>query len=586
MDIVDKKLENIMENFIALNKYDNLFFKTGENDLYEKELFEDFMIDDSSLHNCNTLFLINNIIRIKEDVVDKIKYGESELKVFNKGEDEISSFNYDDPSCKFSLGTYKTNSFGEYISKIRNKLAHGDYYLDEGLCYLNIENNIVPVPSNLFLFLNNYLTSSNNYYRKEDNYQKNIIINSSSKSKVKKIDITNIDSILPLYTVLHINFASLEKNQEIKENIKDEFIKDSKYINEEFLDVGNKRDLELWQDKMIEKYNKLGVSISFENLKIKDKNVINLLHDYVNNNDIFKIQFPSTQKLMLGELIEKFYYFNYNQKFIITGNLFNKFQTDKLIRGRKNYKLDKFILDRANIFCNNYTEQLTSVLLAKFHVLYTCLLDDVFKENEEYKLDRSEEFDFSLLNLSNVSPDTLIINDNHINLLILKIEATKKQVANATKEYNKKNTCLTNLIQNNHSEEKINKVSLISELFKNKIELLSIELAELKIGLLSVENDLDVNKKYFENRAIIEGIRNSISHSNFTVNLSSIINTDVEKIYINFKDYDKDNNLVFDLDINLINFASLFSKENYLLVNKFVNNKIEERKLEGNQYTL
>lgn len=585
MDIIDKKLENVIKNFIALCKYDNLFFKVGDNEEEEKKLFNRLIMDDASLFDCNALFLINNIIRIKEDVVDKIGYGNIEEKAFLKGKDVMSSFNHDDPSYKFVLGNFKTNSFAEYISKIRNKLAHGDYYLDEGSCYLNIENKDVYIPSDLFLFLNKYLTTSNNYYKKEYKFQKNIIVNAASKVKIDQINEDNLDSILPLYNVLYINIVSFEKDKEIKEEIKDEFVNDTEYLNE-VLNATDKRDFKLWQSKMIEKYNKLGVSLSFESLKIKDPKLLNLIKEYVSNNPFFQIQDSIIQKMMLGDLIEKFYYFNYNEKFILTGNVLNVMQTNNLIHGKRTYKYEDFIVDRAKIVCGDYLEQLTSILLAKFHTLYTCLLDDVLKKNEEYRIDRSEEFDFSLLNLDDILPNVLVISNNYLDSLSLQIPSVKNNIANAKSEIDKKNTCLTNLVDKNYPQDKIDKISSIIESLMPKIILLEEKLSNLQYELLSVTNDLEVNKKHFENKAVIEGIRNSISHGNFTIKMDSIIDVNVETCFINFKDYDKNDKIVFDLDISLRRFSTLFCEENSRAIETFVKAKIEERKIVGIQYTL
>ncbi|MDD3242051.1 MAG: hypothetical protein PHQ64_04725 [Bacilli bacterium] len=584
MDIIDMKLENVIRNYMSLEKYVNLFFKNADDEEIEQKLFADLMRDDESLYNCYTLFLINNIIRIKEDVVDKIEYGVSNMKIYTKGEDSIATFSSGDPDYKFIIGTYKTNSFGEYISKIRNKLAHGDYFLDEGTCYLNIEGEFVEIPMNLFMFLSAYLSTSSNYYRKENTFQKNIIINSAFKMNVQSINLSNLDSILPLYRILNIKMVNLNNNEEISERVKDEFIRDTQYINE-FLEVKDKRGLEKHLKSLEIKYLEMGVSLTFENKKIKDKELLESIKDYVANNAFFRDTYPEEQKIMLGNMIEKFCYHGYNQKFILAGNILNTMQVSRFISGKKNYGVKDFYFDKFRLIYNNYNEQLMSALIAEFHILYTCLLDDVLKENEAYKLDRTEEFDFSLLNLDAFLPRKIEQENKVISALNIQIDAKTRELEKTYGNYLDQKKCLDNLRRKNYSKEKINQVAENAGLKKRKTIDLKNKLELLKKELILVSEDFVNNKKYFENRYIIEGIRNSISHNNYSVEIDSFNNIDVNKFYIRFNDYDKDNNLVFDLNISLYGFTTLFEKENTSRIREYIEEKRKIRTNISRQYT-
>ena len=62
------------------------------------------------------------------------------------------------------------------------------------------------------------------------------------------------------------------------------------------------------------------------------------------------------------------------------------------------------------------------------------------------------------------------------------------------------------------------------------------------------------NKKHYYIKGILESIRNSISHGNFSITP----NGDIEDTIITFKDYDKDE-LVFELNITIRQIKEMMS---------------------------
>jgi hypothetical protein len=86
-----------------------------------------------------------------------------------------------------------------------------------------------------------------------------------------------------------------------------------------------------------------------------------------------------------------------------------------------------------------------------------------------------------------------------------------------------------------------------------------------------VKQDYINNSNYFRNKAIIEGIRNAISHGNVTIENSGII-YNISDAILKFSDY-YEGKLCFELEISVYEFESLFEKYNVEVANKFLHYK-------------
>ena len=84
-----------------------------------------------------------------------------------------------------------------------------------------------------------------------------------------------------------------------------------------------------------------------------------------------------------------------------------------------------------------------------------------------------------------------------------------------------------------------------------------------------INEDYRVNKKYFENRAIIEGIRNAIAHGNICIKRFENIK-DIDDTIINFQDI-YEGKVVFDLDVTIRDFETLFLEWNIGPIIEFLN---------------
>ena len=106
-------------------------------------------------------------------------------------------------------------------------------------------------------------------------------------------------------------------------------------------------------------------------------------------------------------------------------------------------------------------------------------------------------------------------------------------------------------------ELKNEKTDYLNSIIKNnasKRRTLKEELKTLRTQAANCAMDRTYNKKHYYIKGILESIRNSISHGNFSITP----NGDIEDTIITFKDYDKDE-LAFELNITIRQIKEMMS---------------------------
>ena len=167
----------------------------------------------------------------------------------------------------------------------------------------------------------------------------------------------------------------------------------------------------------------------------------------------------------------------------------------------------------------------------------------------------------------------LLIQEQKVNSLERKINSLKdriEQKVNSLEIINNK------AMDNNEKQKIISKIEpLITELKQSLQELRREYLIELRQNCRMMA-DYEVNEKYFRNRNMIEGIRNSIAHGNVKIINEAECNF-IGDIFLNFKDYDN-GELIMDLTIKVSDFELLLKNENYKVITDFLNNKVKVNK--------
>ena len=166
--------------------------------------------------------------------------------------------------------------------------------------------------------------------------------------------------------------------------------------------------------------------------------------------------------------------------------------------------------------------------------------------------------DFYILDAKFIEPQVYKIDDNELTQLKQSVSAKEKALKEIEESISKLQDQIKGIRSSNMPIElKDEKVDYLNSIIKNNASrrrTTKEELKELRIKANKCAMDRTYNKKHYYIKGILECIRNSISHGNFSITP----NGDVEDTIITFKDYDKDE-LVFELNITIKEIKQMMS---------------------------
>lgn len=573
MNIIDEKKEGLKEYFESIAAYSGYLLCSINQDETAKN------ISKYNLKSALLSMITFNLIYNKENIIENKGSMKYEPKLYNFILDEYMSLIAPGKFKTYGLGNYETDSSEEMFAYIRNKFAHGDYYIDGDDVVLNHENSLPRININLLATFNIALSRSLIDGYKNPRYERQIICNKVQLLNTDNIYNADINDLLRLTIFKKITLTH-KKNEIIDSKIKAQLEYDIEYLKDVWTTL-DKANIKLEEQKLVDFYDKFDCVLVFENKKIKDpekiqkiKTALKSLKVDLQNIDI------RVQAYTYGSIVHDIMIDNYDSDSIWMGAIYNQqILTEMITNNQYDYK--KILTNSGSIsMAQSSAIQLISSFLAQFCVLYLYPLDDIYKINNEYKFDRKDELDFSKLNMDSFKPTVynfknthLLIQEQKVNSLERKINSLKdriEQKVNSLEIINNK------AMDNNEKQKIISKIEpLITELKQSLQELRREYLIELRQNCRMMA-DYEVNEKYFRNRNMIEGIRNSIAHGNVKIINEAECNF-IGDIFLNFKDYDN-GELIMDLTIKVSDFELLLKNENYKVITDFLNNKVKVNK--------
>lgn len=573
MNIIDEKKEGLKEYFESIAAYSGYLLCSINQDETAKN------ISKYNLKSALLSMITFNLIYNKENIIENKGSMKYEPKLYNFILDEYMSLIAPGKFKTYGLGNYETDSSEEMFAYIRNKFAHGDYYIDGDDVVLNHENSLPRININLLATFNIALSRSLIDGYKNPRYERQIICNKVQLLNTDNIYNADINDLLRLTIFKKITLTH-KKNEIINSKIKAQLEYDIEYLKDVWTTL-DKANIKLEEQKLVDFYDKFDCVLVFENKKIKDpekiqkiKTALKSLKVDLQNIDI------RVQAYTYGSIVHDIMIDNYDSDSIWMGAIYNQqILTEMITNNQYDYK--KILTNSGSIsMAQSSAIQLISSFLAQFCVLYLYPLDDIYKINNEYKFDRKDELDFSKLNMDSFKPTVynfknthLLIQEQKVNSLERKINSLKdriEQKVNSLEIINNK------AMDNNEKQKIISKIEpLITELKQSLQELRREYLIELRQNCRMMA-DYEVNEKYFRNRNMIEGIRNSIAHGNVKIINEAECNF-IGDIFLNFKDYDN-GELIMDLTIKVSDFELLLKNENYKVITDFLNNKVKVNK--------
>lgn len=575
------KIINAIKLISNSRMFDDYIFYLSVNDKERYPIIQKCLNENPKIIKYNkALFCSLIYMFIKEQVIEDIGNLQYKSKVYDEYLETLIKIIATKKDNKYIIDQYEAEDAPTIITTIRHKFAHGDYIIDEE------SNNIIFYKDNkemkididrltiVGLTLNKYL----DIIQKNKPIDRNLIEIKDVRNLIKEDNIQNKEELKKVFEKMYIHnfYITGMKDKNIN-------LEEAKYIHKKLDELTNylgTKDFKSKKNEFIEfmSKNKILVNVTKKQYILYKEQ--ELLLNYIENVKEF-YTIPLEQQLLYlayfsNDTIEDKY-----GKFAITKGC--ETNLGILVSLEKMKKFD---------IVNNCQESLQEELFVKsiessisssiqrFHAIYGYPLDKIYKEKGDmYLLNRENSLDFSLLDLSAIEPSILTINDNPEKQIVKVVDKLVKQYQSLNSSISKTEENILRFKNSNHREKekiiKINEEKLI--VLRQALKENMKEIVEKMNLRLQIEEDFKNNHKHFRNKAIIDGIRNAISHGNVEVDKFNI-DGDLNHVKLHFKDIYK-GKVTFEATIPYYLFESLYCDKNVEEISKFFKSQIEKNKV-------
>lgn len=545
-----KKISTLKDYCYGTLAYSNFLFSFLSGEVSDKSILE------KDVANAAKVGLISNVFfSIKEDVIENIGNLEYESKVSKirlyEASKEILTFNNNIPE----INGYKFKSIEEFIQTLRNRLAHGNFLLDASHSRVILLVDGKEIIININKLVNFVLSLSEIFL---DELSERTIVLQSEKSSDSSNSLSTQEDIykfLKSMEIFHFKITSKDGSEPDK-NIKDK-------TNDVYTSYISSRDPQIlysYQQEVKDSYN-----FEWETRRLTTSEIDELSKSLVSliPNNLKRAQ----KEELIRQLVNN--RMNEGQK----SNLIKSSVTNLMLltTAYKNGTVNEKALSTAlkkEMYKNvsvSY-EEILSANIAVFNSFFSYGNDSFLNNKNEYTLEPNTGLDYSLLDLSLLNVEKYTIDEGPIQNLQEQVTAKSKRVKEKEESINKAKSEYNNIVNlGKPNVEKIilQKLQNLGNHYNTLIQEENALASQLQIAQTYKQN----NEKHLINRAIINGIRNSIAHGHYyLVSNENPINTLIvfEDIYegsTTFKAtitlFDFMDLLKMNIDV-IVNFADLF----------------------------
>lgn len=200
------------------------------------------------------------------------------------------------------------------------------------------------------------------------------------------------------------------------------------------------------------------------------------------------------------------------------------------------------VLEEYKTVCSYDTiglEELATTSFALFEAIFSYGNDKFLENSNEYTFIPSDGLDYSTLDLSPIN--VLYINkDNGIkNSILIELASKKKKITEMDAKISKNEQSLLQVTKNGNLKAKSILQSNLKKSYQERDKIYE-ELKTLLIRLNEIKLYENFNENHLRNKAIINGIRNSISHGNYKIKtvenrIDKIVFEDIYEGVLTFK---------------------------------------------------
>lgn len=490
---------------------------------------------------------------------------------------------------KVNLG-YKTKELALY--KIRNKMAHGDFYVEDG--NIIFEEKGVKGIINLLSF-NSMLCKLETYGDENKKYNENhkfIYINKNTvECKVTKKNIDNIAN-----NIFQVRISDKPLNLCIRNNDYVTHMSSFIELNKNYLQ--DKYKVKSKSKISIEEYEKV---FSLYKVLYKEDHGIDLSCSI---EPITKLPEYEEIKEKFLNRIRKMPYLNMGARINILSHIVYGMENENRIGIRKSILLAINILDVLNKNPNLTVEGVMNVLSEDISRLIIICIDDILlmsylvgfyslfqygletsltrcNERKVYEIYNNSKFDFSKLNMEALEVKNRV---NEINMLDLSYPKEKVKKMKTAENTHAKLAAAYGKVVIEHGENSDTALKL-KEKFIESFKLYDSEKREMA---KDIENYSDFilsfdSKKYLNNLDIIYHVRNAISHGNIRIVKYGENDFDTV-IRIIDKTCGRKGDIVYDKELTVDEFVGIFSENNIKVLYEFLEVNTESREVIEKDY--
>ena len=469
------------------------------------------IFNDGNIYGAEVGCMSNILLAIKEDIVLKKETYESNL-FGNLLEQSVELIASKVPNG-YMIDNYVFNSAAELVSKLRNKLAHGDFTLDlnHNRIMLNIDDeNEVKVRINK---LSTFIVNALSRYLKDRERNKNkrdlIIIDRNISHRQNPIvndkELRNV--IKDFYCIEFVLTRSDSKNIELS-------------VLNDFEEAFNKYKKDKKLIHMSQFKNNLDSNYEFKinRMSIENDQDIDKLVYYIKEKCPDNLNYEA-QLLFIGEEIKPYLNKDYEKMNPLYSNLLNLLILSELEKTNSFNVLKQRLIETYERPLIIEYNNLASVCIAMFNALFSYSLDDYYKDSLEFDNFQNNGFDYSLLDLSLINPSIVTIDE----VKISEVENSCNSISNVIKKIEDKiteNLKSLKIVKEKGNSKAETTINNNLQKLEEKKNTLKNKLSEKKTYLNNLKSYYINNSKHIKNRAVIEGIRNAIAHGNYKIDLN------------------------------------------------------------------
>lgn len=482
--------------------------------------------------------------------------------------EQIISFITLKKNNKYYINEQEFNSINEIIKLIRDKIAHGAFTINEDGTKLLIETDQEPliIDKQDFVYFVVQLIMRKELYSYSDVYHRfHILYNQFTLEHITSHQ--DIDKFLSTLQICDLTFTSNKKLSPQDKDIIEKVLHNIKYSNVDALTTIDESLL----NGVLQIYK---IKTQITRRPIKDTKFYTIVKEMIIDNlDEFVTYSPFEQSCIVANWIHKSP--EYLQREIISQGLFYNIDLLQQIKSSDNKTYIELLNEKnKSTISSSHNERLLATSLINFYILYQYPLEDVFARKDT-KEESDSFFDYSKLNLSSLKPDIFEMPQNRLfniknqaDSITKRIEAMQAEIDKLNEQSNNINALLT--VERDGA--KILKYNMALNGLNKNIESLLAKIEELILlqqQLLAQYRELS-NSPYYNNRYMIEYIRNAISHGKvyYRFNETTQQRNTQSMLFIN---RDKEGDISLKLNTTLSEFNEIFSDYNTSLLVDYIN---------------